>query len=398
MGIGTENSYFVWRTHGGLYALADERIGKLCSLRVDASGEEADSPEPGELYEVVRTPSGQRFHAISPERIAPGMQLHISYRRADWVTTSKLLDVARGTQTDRVLPGVPHIVYTRDRAWALMNGELQAAIPMLARGWEGQAAPLDLSELERPTIVRLDTFRMGSRAGLEWIEDHAPGWLPALSALAAQLRAIDDRITVSDARFETDGLLRVRLAGVPTAQDGRMPEAIERAVLQLTGALKQVCTACGEAAVRTLVFDGASSSTQCLCAAHSPSVDADQLCAEPDPRSSLSPRLTEARLGVEAGWYPLLADLDAQLGAIADYELHSCAQHFGALVVRSEFPDFTEGPKLRRMRELIRSAEHRAEATCEHCGDAGVRQDSPWIHVCCGSCEAAQAHARAAVA
>jgi hypothetical protein len=76
-------------------------------------------------------------------------------------------------------------------------------------------------------------------------------------------------------------------------------------------------------------------------------------------------------ISCDAGWYPLIVGLDADIAALApDYELHQVKEKFGGL--RFYIHAETEDPEARRAIDgLIREAERRALTICERCGEPG---------------------------
>lgn len=87
-------------------------------------------------------------------------------------------------------------------------------------------------------------------------------------------------------------------------------------------------------------------------------------------------------LEVGPGWYPIILDLDQDLGAIdPDYQLVQVKEKFGRLRYYVE-PE--PGKPRRGFAKLIRSAERMAERTCEECGGAGAAaRRGSWVRTLC---------------
>lgn len=89
----------------------------------------------------------------------------------------------------------------------------------------------------------------------------------------------------------------------------------------------------------------------------------------------------------DAGWYPLLAALDAGLAALdPDYVLHQAKEKFATL----RYYAHTDNDAVRAEFEaLIAEAERRSATTCERCGAEGSLSTGPQygrIKTLCPSC------------
>lgn len=89
----------------------------------------------------------------------------------------------------------------------------------------------------------------------------------------------------------------------------------------------------------------------------------------------------------DAGWYPLLAALDAGLAALdPDYVLHQAKEKFAAL----RYYAHTENSAVRaEFDALIAEAERRSATICERCGAGGSLSTGPQhsrIKTLCPSC------------
>ncbi|WP_079631406.1 hypothetical protein [Mycobacteroides abscessus] len=94
----------------------------------------------------------------------------------------------------------------------------------------------------------------------------------------------------------------------------------------------------------------------------------------------------------DAGWYPIIVQLDEQLAAIDPaYEIHQVKEKFGTLRYYFHASDGIGGEARGRMRELVRAAEGATETTCEKCGGVGELMTTPssWLKTLCGPCAAA---------
>lgn len=91
-----------------------------------------------------------------------------------------------------------------------------------------------------------------------------------------------------------------------------------------------------------------------------------------------------AVLDVGAGWYTLLARLDARLSAIApEYVLQQCKSKFGSLsFYASPSDDVSEYNE--DFNDTIRAAEWESIETCEVCGAPGAQYViNLWVSVLC---------------
>lgn len=90
----------------------------------------------------------------------------------------------------------------------------------------------------------------------------------------------------------------------------------------------------------------------------------------------------------EAGWYGLVAELDAALSQLdADYSVLQVKEKFGTL--RYYFATETTDDDMRvRFDELVRCANEQSAVTCERCGGRGVlnRTAGGWLKTLCGRC------------
>ncbi|WP_282837863.1 hypothetical protein [Microbacterium flavum] len=78
-------------------------------------------------------------------------------------------------------------------------------------------------------------------------------------------------------------------------------------------------------------------------------------------------------LDVGAGWYPLLARLDARLSAIApEYVLQQCKSKFGSLSFYAS-PSDDASEYNEDFNDTIRAAEWESIETCEVCGAPGAQ-------------------------
>ncbi len=90
----------------------------------------------------------------------------------------------------------------------------------------------------------------------------------------------------------------------------------------------------------------------------------------------------------DAGWYPIIADLDARLTALDPvYQIQQVKEKYGALrfYASTQSPD---EPTQTQFDELITDAEQRSAVTCERCGTAGVlmRTAGRWYKTLCDEC------------
>lgn len=96
-------------------------------------------------------------------------------------------------------------------------------------------------------------------------------------------------------------------------------------------------------------------------------------------------------LGIDAGWYALITNLDQQLCAIdADYVVHQVKEKFGTLrfycVPGHEEPS---AEMLDAFDTLIAKAEHLSAITCERCGEQGsLCHRAEALKTLCASCAA----------
>jgi hypothetical protein len=83
-----------------------------------------------------------------------------------------------------------------------------------------------------------------------------------------------------------------------------------------------------------------------------------------------------------AGWYPLLARLDARLRQIdPDYRVHQVKAKFGTLRFYWSGRDYDAGER------AVANAEAESARTCEHCGNpARLRTRRGWLSTLCEEC------------
>lgn len=96
-------------------------------------------------------------------------------------------------------------------------------------------------------------------------------------------------------------------------------------------------------------------------------------------------------IACDAGWYPLIVDLDCDLAAIdPDYELNQCKEKFGTLRFYAHASEGLPEEAKRRFHERVASAERASETTCENCsGTTGLlQQRQHWFKTLCASCGA----------
>lgn len=94
-------------------------------------------------------------------------------------------------------------------------------------------------------------------------------------------------------------------------------------------------------------------------------------------------------IDVGPGWFPLLAELDAQLARLDPaYVVHQCKSKFGGLRF---YADTTlEGAIADEFAALIRAAETASQTRCEECGAPGRLIDvRGWMTTLCAEHEAA---------
>jgi hypothetical protein len=94
-------------------------------------------------------------------------------------------------------------------------------------------------------------------------------------------------------------------------------------------------------------------------------------------------------ISCDAGWYPIIVELDRQLAAIdPNYELRQVKEKFGGLryYFRASDPKFGKA-----MRALVDEAETHCETTCETCGKPGALHTGrhSWLKTLCAACAAA---------
>ncbi|MCV7143535.1 hypothetical protein [Mycolicibacterium fortuitum] len=97
-------------------------------------------------------------------------------------------------------------------------------------------------------------------------------------------------------------------------------------------------------------------------------------------------------IGCSRGWYPIIIELDEAMAAIdPDYELHQVKEKLGGLRYYFGVSEGTSKADRQRMDELVDAAEEKCEATCELCGDPGIRHTTPhgWLKTLCAGCAVA---------
>lgn len=102
-------------------------------------------------------------------------------------------------------------------------------------------------------------------------------------------------------------------------------------------------------------------------------------------------------ISCDRGWYPIIIELDQALAAIdPGYTVHQVKEKFSGL--RYYFHPSEDVPETdrERMDELVRAAETRCGATCELCGEPGVRHSNSrgWIMTLCSACAAEKGYGR----
>lgn len=99
-------------------------------------------------------------------------------------------------------------------------------------------------------------------------------------------------------------------------------------------------------------------------------------------------------ISCDAGWYPIIVQLDQQLAELdPNYELHQCKEKFAGL--RYYFHTEVDGAR-DQMHTLVREAETRCETTCELCGEPGTRHTNRrgWLKTLCATCATAEGYER----
>ncbi|MES3636389.1 hypothetical protein Q9Q75_12785 [Mycobacterium intracellulare] len=90
----------------------------------------------------------------------------------------------------------------------------------------------------------------------------------------------------------------------------------------------------------------------------------------------------------DAGWYPIVANLDERLAAIdPDYVVHQVKEKFGALRYYCAPRDDPSTALREAFRDIIDEAERMSAITCERCGEPGMlHRRSYWRKTLCASC------------
>ncbi|MBB1511076.1 hypothetical protein H5399_00415 [Tessaracoccus sp. MC1627] len=94
-------------------------------------------------------------------------------------------------------------------------------------------------------------------------------------------------------------------------------------------------------------------------------------------------------ISCDAGWYPLIVDLDAAMAAIwPTYVVQQVKEKFGSLRFYFDAEGLPlEDPRHRRLDALLRDAEERSLRTCEVCGaDAVLCRRRGWLKTLCAGC------------
>lgn len=94
-------------------------------------------------------------------------------------------------------------------------------------------------------------------------------------------------------------------------------------------------------------------------------------------------------ISCDAGWYPLIVDLDAAMAAIwPTYVVQQVKEKFGSLRFYFDAEGLPlEDPRHRRRDALLRDAEERSLRTCEVCGaDAVLCKRRGWLKTLCAGC------------
>ncbi|MHA6507964.1 hypothetical protein [Tessaracoccus sp. Y1736] len=94
-------------------------------------------------------------------------------------------------------------------------------------------------------------------------------------------------------------------------------------------------------------------------------------------------------ISCDAGWYPLIVDLDAAMAAIwPTYVVQQVKEKFGSLRFYFDAEGLPlEVPRHRRLDALLRDAEERSLRTCEVCGaDAVLCRRRGWLKTLCAGC------------
>ena len=384
MVLNIGDQFVIWRTGGGLYVSSDGQVGKPCALRQNPYGAAVTVPRPGRQFELVFTEYGWRQRPLAPEDVRPGMSLFIEMG-AEWTQTSTIHDVFQGVRVDAIEPGSDYLVYSTDRAALVTDGDTSQSRALLKCGWVGSPEPLgDWAQHLGVVIVRID--RSYQLPATDCAEHHsAPGWAGIMQYLDGQLRDIDERITMVSSGYASDGLLSLRLTGVPVTEHGRPIEPLRTAVEAAEQAACYVCTVCGAPGTVVLVQEGGSiGGRAALCEEHAAERAAE--AASESSHDSLLAGVDRSRLRVEPGWYPIVAELHRGVSALSPYEFRTCRQHLGSLLVLIDLPEGTSTEVVEQVNERRSRAQTLAEQTCEHCGEPGARVTEPWVHVCCGDC------------
>jgi hypothetical protein len=95
-------------------------------------------------------------------------------------------------------------------------------------------------------------------------------------------------------------------------------------------------------------------------------------------------------ISCNAGWYPLITRLDADLCALdPDYRIHQIKEKYGTLRYYAE-SRIEDAAARARFLGLISEAERQSAAICERCGEPGelcaMGGQSPWYKTLCPPC------------
>ncbi|WP_052742719.1 hypothetical protein [Mycobacterium nebraskense] len=90
----------------------------------------------------------------------------------------------------------------------------------------------------------------------------------------------------------------------------------------------------------------------------------------------------------DAGWYPIVANLDERLAAIdPDYVVHQVKEKFGALRYYCAPSDDPSAALQEAFREIIDEAQRMSAIICERCGEPGIlHRRCHWRKTLCASC------------
>lgn len=96
-------------------------------------------------------------------------------------------------------------------------------------------------------------------------------------------------------------------------------------------------------------------------------------------------------MGVECseGWWPLIADLDAELAAVVpEYRVLQVKEKFGALRFYYDLPSDAPREVWEKVQSIVQKYEILSTTVCEECGgDGRLRDDRAWIRTLCDVCD-----------